>query len=74
MPSEVFQIPVNRIHLYEANPRHGEITDPEEIIEYLLEDEQVYELAKKYSSAQNEPSRIARRGGNYRRGQFGAGL
>ncbi|ABC63737.1 hypothetical protein ELI_08225 [Erythrobacter litoralis HTCC2594] len=55
MPSEVFQIPVNRIHLYEANPRHGEITDPEEIIEYLLEDEQVYELAKSIAQHKTNP-------------------
>lgn len=55
MPSEVFPVPVNRIHLYEENPRHGEITDPAEIIEYLLEDEQVYELAKSIAQHQTNP-------------------
>lgn len=55
MPSEVFPIPVDRIHLYEHNPRHGEITDPEEIIEYLLEDEQVYELAKSIAEHSTNP-------------------
>lgn len=55
MPSAVFPVPVNRIHLYEANPRHGEITDPEEIIEYLLEDEQVYELVKSIAQHQTNP-------------------
>lgn len=55
MPSEVFPIPVDRIHLYEHNPRHGEITDPAEIIEYLLEDEQVYELAKSIAERHTNP-------------------
>lgn len=55
MASKVFSIPVDRIRLYERNPRHGEITDPEEIIEYLLEDEQVYELAKSIAEHSTNP-------------------
>ena len=55
MSSKVFPIPVDRIHLYERNPRHGEITDPQEIIEYLLEDEQVYELAKSVAEHSTNP-------------------
>lgn len=55
MPSEVFPIPVDRIHLYESNPRHGEITDPEEIISYLLDDEQVYDLARSIAEHKTNP-------------------
>jgi len=46
MSSEVIPIPVDRIHLFDRNPRHGYIADPDKIIERLLDEEQVYELAK----------------------------
>ena len=55
MPSDVFPIPVERIHLYEENPRHGAITDPSEIIKVLLQDEQVYELAKSIAEHKTNP-------------------
>jgi hypothetical protein len=46
MASDVISIPVDRIHLFEENPRHGLITDPEEVIDYLCQDEQVLVLAE----------------------------
>ena len=55
MPSTAFDIPVERIHLYEENPRHGAVTDPTEIVKILLEDEQVYELAKSIAEHRTNP-------------------
>lgn len=46
MASGVIAIPVDRIHLFEENPRHGLISDPEEVIDYLCQDEQVLVLAE----------------------------
>jgi hypothetical protein len=40
MAGPVIDIPIDRIHLYEENPRHGQMTDPDEIIEYLLSSDQ----------------------------------
>lgn len=45
MAGPVIDISVDRIHLYEENPRHGRMTDRDEIVGYLLQDEQVFELA-----------------------------
>lgn len=55
MAGRVENIPIERIHLYEENPRHGKMTDPDKIIEYLLGDEQVYELAKSIAEHSTNP-------------------
>lgn len=48
-------IEVDRIFLYEENPRHEPIESEPEIIEYLCRDEQVYNLARSISEAGTNP-------------------
>ncbi len=55
MAGPVVDIPVDRIHLYEENPRHGRMTDRDQIIEFLLQDEQVYELASSIVEHETNP-------------------
>ena len=55
MASEFQSLPIERIHLYTENPRHGKITDPDKIISYLLRDEQVFELAKSIAERTANP-------------------
>lgn len=55
MAGEFQSIPIERIHLFAENPRHGKITDPEKIIKHLLQDEQVFELAKSIAERTANP-------------------
>ena len=55
MASEFRTFPIERIHLFAENPRHGKITDPEKVIKYLLQDEQVFELAKSIVERSTNP-------------------
>lgn len=55
MASEFGTFPIERIHLCAENPRHGKITDPEKVIKYLLQDEQVFELAKSIAERSTNP-------------------
>lgn len=55
MASEVRAFPIERIHLYAENPRHGKISDPDKIIKHLLKDEQVFELAKSIAERTANP-------------------
>ena len=48
-------IDVDRIFLYEENPRHEPIESEPEIIEHLCKDEQVYNLARSISEAGPNP-------------------
>ncbi len=48
-------IEVDRIFLYEENPRHEPIESEPEIIAYLCRDEQVYNLARSISAAGTNP-------------------
>lgn len=48
-------IDVDRIFLYEENPRHEPIETEPEIIDYLCKDEQVYNLARSISEAGTNP-------------------
>ncbi len=48
-------IDVERIFLYEENPRHEPIESEPEIIDYLCKDEQVYNLARSISEAGPNP-------------------
>lgn len=48
-------IDVDRIFLYEENPRHEPIQSEPEIIEHLCKDEQVYNLARSISEAGTNP-------------------
>jgi hypothetical protein len=48
-------IDVERIFLYEENPRHEPIESEPEIIEYLCRDEQVYNLARSISESGTNP-------------------
>lgn len=48
-------IEVDRIFLYEENPRHEPIETQEEIIEHLCKDEQVFNLARNISEAGPNP-------------------
>lgn len=48
-------IEVERIFLYEENPRHEPIESEPEIIEHLCKDEQVYNLARSISEAGPNP-------------------
>lgn len=48
-------IDVDRIFLYEENPRHEKIESEPEIIAYLCNDEQVYNLARSISEAGTNP-------------------
>lgn len=49
------QIEVERIFLYEENPRHEPIESEPEIIEHLCKDEQVFNLARSISEAGTNP-------------------
>jgi hypothetical protein len=51
-------IEVDRIFLYEENPRHEPIESEPEIIEYLCKDEQVYNLARSVSEAGTNPLQL----------------
>lgn len=55
MASEFKSFPIDRIHLFAENPRHGKITDPDKIIKHLLQDEQVFELAKSIAERTANP-------------------
>lgn len=55
MVSDVIPFPMERVHLFENNPRHGYIADPEKIISRLVEEEQIYELAKSISTKGTNP-------------------
>jgi hypothetical protein len=48
-------IDIDRIFLYEENPRHERIESEPEIIEHLCKDEQVYNLARSISEAGSNP-------------------
>ena len=48
-------IEVDRIYLYEENPRHEPIETQEEIIEHLCKGEQVFNLARNISGAGTNP-------------------
>lgn len=48
-------VEVDRIFLYEENPRHEPIESQEEIIEHLCKDEQVFNLARNISEAGPNP-------------------
>jgi hypothetical protein len=49
------QVEVDRIFLYEENPRHEPIESEPEIIEHLCKDEQVFSLARSISEAGPNP-------------------
>ena len=51
-------IEVDRIFLYEENPRHEPIETQEEIIEHLCKDEQVFNLARNISEAGTNPLQL----------------
>ena len=51
-------IEVDRIFLYEENPRHEPIESEPEIIEHLCKDEQVYNLARSISEAGTNPLQL----------------
>ncbi|RWN64390.1 MAG: hypothetical protein EOR99_26515 [Mesorhizobium sp.] len=51
-------IEVDRIYLYEENPRHEPMDSQDEIIEYLCTDEQVFNLARSISEAGPNPLQL----------------
>jgi hypothetical protein len=51
-------IEVDRIFLYEENPRHEPIESEPEIIEHLCKDEQVFNLARSISEAGTNPLQL----------------
>ncbi len=51
-------IEVNRIYLYEENPRHEPMESQDEIIEYLCKDEQVFNLARSIAEAGPNPLQL----------------
>ena len=55
MASEFQSFPIERMHLFAENPRHGKISDPDKIIKHLLQDEQVFELAKSIAERTANP-------------------
>lgn len=55
MKRHLESVPVNRIFLYEENPRHETIETQEEIIEHLCKDGQVFNLARNISEAGTNP-------------------
>ncbi len=55
MAGPVIEIPIERIHLYDENPRHGHMTNTGEIIEYLLSNEQVWNLAQSIAEHETNP-------------------
>ncbi len=48
-------VEVDRIYLYEENPRHEPIDTQDEIIEHLCKDEQVFNLARNIADAGTNP-------------------
>jgi hypothetical protein len=48
-------VDIDRIFLYEENPRHEPIDSQPEIIEHLCKDEQVYNLARNIADAGPNP-------------------
>jgi hypothetical protein len=48
-------IKIERIFLYEENPRHEPIESEPEIIEHLCRDEQVFNLARNIADAGSNP-------------------
>ena len=55
MAGKFQSFPIERIHLFAKNPRHGKITDPDKIVEHLLQDEQVFELARSIAEKTANP-------------------
>ncbi|MEQ1900261.1 MAG: hypothetical protein ABL866_05965 [Devosia sp.] len=55
MTRELQQIDVDRIFLYEENPRHEPLANEDEVIRYLCRDEQVFNLARSISEAGTNP-------------------
>lgn len=55
MASEFQSFPIERLHLFAENPRHGKISDPNKIVKHLLQDEQVFELAKSIAERTANP-------------------
>jgi hypothetical protein len=51
-------IDINRIFLYEENPRHEPLQSQEEIIEHLCKDEQVFALARSIAEKGTNPLEI----------------
>ncbi len=49
------QLDVDRIFLYEENPRHEPLANEDEVIAYLCKDEQVFNLARSISEAGTNP-------------------
>lgn len=55
MARDFLEIDVDRIFLYEENPRHEPLANEDEVIQYLCRDEQVYNLARSISEAGTNP-------------------
>lgn len=55
MARELLEIEIDRIFLYEENPRHEPMTDEDEVIQYLCKDEQVFNLARSISEDGTNP-------------------
>ncbi len=55
MAREVLPIEIERIFLYEENPRHEPLGKEDDVIEYLCKDEQVFNLARSISEAGTNP-------------------
>jgi hypothetical protein len=55
MARELLPIEVDRIFLYEENPRHEPLRGEDEVIQYLCRDEQVFNLARSISEAGTNP-------------------
>jgi hypothetical protein len=52
---ELLQIDIDRLFLYEENPRHEPLSSEDAVIEYLCRDEQVFNLARSISEAGTNP-------------------
>ena len=55
MAKELVEIDIDRIFLYEENPRHEAMANEDEVIQYLCKDEQVFNLARSISEAGTNP-------------------
>lgn len=55
MARQLESVDIERIFLYEENPRHEPIEGEPEVIEYLCKDEQVYNLARSIAEAGPNP-------------------
>jgi len=55
MAKELVEIDIDRIFLYEENPRHEAMANEDEVIQYLCQDEQVFNLARSTSEAGTNP-------------------